>query len=57
MIFFCNIQVPFFPPVAFEEQASNEAKIERHIAPGEAKFLMELIRDHGTTYKVSFAQN
>ncbi|XP_002155670.1 nucleolar protein 16 [Hydra vulgaris] len=35
----------------FERQAANGMKMERHIAPGEAKFLMTLIKKHGTNYK------
>jgi len=35
----------------FSKQAANGQKIERHIAPGEAKFVMELIQKHSTNYK------
>jgi hypothetical protein len=35
-----------------EEEASHELKTEKHIAPGEAKFLWELIRDYGDNYEV-----
>jgi len=36
---------------AFEAQAANGKKLERHIPPGEAKFLMELMKKHGKDYK------
>ncbi|KAM7445479.1 hypothetical protein ABFA07_006079 [Porites harrisoni] len=35
----------------FEQMAANEVKGERHISPGEAQFLWQLIQDHGTNYK------
>ena len=35
-----------------EEEASHEVKTEKHIAPGEAKFLWELIQDYGDNYEV-----
>lgn len=34
-----------------EQEASHGAKTEKHISPGEAKFLWELIRDHGDNYE------
>ena len=34
-----------------EEEASHEVKKEKHIAPGEAKFLSELIQDYGDNYE------
>lgn len=37
----------------FEEMAANEVKCERHISPGEAQFLWQLIQDHGDNYKVN----
>lgn len=37
----------------FEKMAANELKGERHISPGEAQFLWQLIQDHGNNYKVS----
>lgn len=42
----------FFLHTEFSKQAANGQKIERHIAPGEAKFVMELIQKHSTNYKV-----
>ena len=36
----------------FEQMAANEVKGERHISPGEAQFLWQLIQDHGNNYKV-----
>jgi len=33
--------------------AADEVKIERHISPGEAQFLWQLIQAHGNNYKVS----
>lgn len=38
----------------FEKRAANERKTERHIAPGEAKFVMELMKKHGKNYKAMF---
>ncbi|XP_020610290.1 nucleolar protein 16-like [Orbicella faveolata] len=35
----------------FEKMAANELKGERHISPGEAQFLWQLIQDHGNNYK------
>ena len=37
----------------FEKMAANELKGERHISPGEAQFLWQLIQDYGNNYKVS----
>ena len=37
----------------FEKMAANELRGERHISPGEAQFLWQLIQDHGNNYKVS----
>ena len=37
----------------FEKMAADEVKIERHISPGEAQFLWQLIQAHGNNYKVS----
>lgn len=39
---------------AFEKKAANGKKLERHISPGEAKFLLELMKAHGSNYKVCF---
>ncbi|XP_057307970.1 nucleolar protein 16-like [Hydractinia symbiolongicarpus] len=36
---------------AFEKKAANGKKLERHISPGEAKFLLELMKAHGSNYK------
>jgi len=35
----------------FEKMAADEVKIERHISPGEAQFLWQLIQAHGNNYK------
>lgn len=35
----------------FTKQAANGKKTERHISPGEAKFLMDLIHTHSDNYK------
>ncbi|KAL9983242.1 hypothetical protein ACROYT_G005386 [Oculina patagonica] len=35
----------------FEQMAASEVKGERHISPGEAQFLWQLIQDHGNNYK------
>ena len=37
----------------FEDMAASSGKVERHISPGEALFLWQLIQDHGSNYKVS----
>ena len=42
----------FLSMLEFEQIAANEVKGERHISPGEAQFLWQLIQDHGTNYKV-----
>ena len=42
----------FLPMLEFEQMAADEVKGERHISPGEAQFLWQLIQDHGTNYKV-----
>ena len=34
-----------------EEEASHDVKPKKHIAPGEAKFLWELIQDYGDNYE------
>lgn len=38
----------------FEKRAANGKETERHIAPGEAKFLFELMKKHGKNYKNMF---
>lgn len=43
----------YFPCLEFEQMVANEVKGERHISPGEAQFLWQLIQDHGNNYKVS----
>jgi len=43
----------YCPYLEFEKMAANELKGERHISPGEAQFLWQLIQEHGNNYKVS----
>lgn len=42
-----------FSMTEFEQMSANEVKRERHISPGEAQFLWQLIQDHGNNYKVN----
>lgn len=39
--------------IELEIQASKEDKTERRIAPGEARFVWNLIQKHGNNYKVT----
>ena len=48
---FLYIYITMFP-LELEAEASNGSKREKHISPGEAKFVWELIKDHGDNYKV-----
>ena len=37
--------------IELEQEASHSIKTEKHISPGEAKFLWELIQDYGENYE------
>ena len=52
----CIVQAVLFCDLIteFEEMAATQNKTERHISPGEAQFLFNLIKEHGDNYKVCY---
>ena len=48
-----RLNMHFFSMTEFEKMSANEVKRERHVSPGEAQFLWQLIQDHGNNYKVN----